>query len=178
MFSRTESISFRMDKDSLDELKKHAEESQVSLSTLLNQIISGYMKWDAYATKAGYTTFEKDVLKMLFDNMTTEDLAKLAASTTKSFKDVLLLTSGGDESVVNLEAVLAVLENHARRSGFQYSAFSDKGAGKKKIVIQHDMGEKWSSFYKERIQEMIKFSGHSAKIDMVDDNKLMMTIEA
>ena len=174
MFSRTESVSFRMDKDTLDELKKYAEDSQVSLGTLLNQIISSYMKWDAYATKAGYTTIERNVLKALVDNMAAEDLAKLAASTTKSFKDILLLTGGGD---ISLETILAVVENNARRSGFQYRAFNDKGVGKK-IIIQHDMGEKWSSFYKERIQEIIKHSGHSEKIDTIDDNKLMIVIGA
>lgn len=175
MFSRTENVSFRMDRDSLDELKKHAEDGQVSLGTLLNQIISGYMKWDAYATKAGYITIEKSVLRTLVDNMAAEDLTKLAASTTKSLKDILLLTRGRGN--VGLEAILAVVENNARRSGFEYRAFNDKGFGRK-IIIQHDMGEKWSSFYKERVQGMIKHSGHSAKIDMVDDNKLMIAIEA
>ena len=161
-----------MDKDILQELRKHAEENQVSLGTLLNQIVSGYMEWDVYATKAGYATIEKSVLKELVDNADVENLRKLAASASKTFKDTLLLMSGN----VSLDAALVVLKNGAKRSGFQYRAFGDD-KGVRKILIQHDMGEKWSYFYKERIQEMLKHSGHSAKIDIADSDKLIIIIE-
>jgi hypothetical protein len=160
-----------MDKGTLQELRRYAGDNQLSLGTLLNQIVSGYMEWDIHAERAGYVTIEKSALKELVDNNDTEGLVKIATLATKNFKDVLLLTGGN----IDLETVLTILENSARRSGFQYRAFNDKGSGKK-IIIQHDMGKKWSFFYKERIQEMIKNSGHSAKIDTVDDNKLMIAI--
>ena len=42
---RTENISFRLNKDIIDELRRDAEQKQINLNTLANQVFDYYVKF-------------------------------------------------------------------------------------------------------------------------------------
>ncbi|MEO9295417.1 MAG: hypothetical protein ABI347_07440 [Nitrososphaera sp.] len=71
-----ESVTFRIDSRKLETLRGDAEENQISLNTLVNQVLTSYIEWDMVAAKAGYAVFQKDALKELFNATNEETLKK------------------------------------------------------------------------------------------------------
>ena len=55
-----ESVTFRIDSRKLETLRADAEENQVSLNTLVNQVLTNYIEWDMVAAKAGYAVFQNE----------------------------------------------------------------------------------------------------------------------
>jgi predicted HicB family RNase H-like nuclease len=49
----TESITFRMPLRSISQLRDESKKKQLSLNTLVNQIIREHLDWHAYAAQAG-----------------------------------------------------------------------------------------------------------------------------
>lgn len=167
--SPNESITFRIDSQKLKTLRECADENQVSLNTLVNQILTGYIEWDMVAVKAGYATIQKDILKEMFEAVDDEALKAVAARTADSSKDVMLVMTGQ----VSLEAFFSIMRNRAKRSGFTYREYEENGA--KKFILQHEMGRHWSMFFKIHCERLVNSAGHKAKVDYTD-NTLVISI--
>lgn len=166
-----ESVTFRIDSRKLETLRADAEENQVSLNTLVNQVLTNYIEWDMVAAKAGYAVFQKDALKEIFNATNEETLKRIASQSVNSSKDMLLLMMGD----YSLGVYLSLVKNRARKSGFILREYRDEKA--RKIVIQHDMGRHWSMFFKEQTEEIIHAMGYKAKVDYTD-NTLVINIES
>ena len=166
-----ESVTFRIDSRKLETLRADAEENQVSLNTLVNQVLTNYIEWDMVAAKAGYAVFQKDALKEIFNATNEETLKRIASQSVNSSKDRLLLMMGD----YSLGVYLSLVKNRARKSGFILREYRDEKA--RKIVIQHDMGRHWSMFFKEQTEEIIHAMGYKAKVDYTD-NTLVINIES
>jgi predicted DNA binding CopG/RHH family protein len=165
-----ESITFRIESRKLEALRNDAEEKQVSLNTLVNQILTNYIEWDMIAAKAGYVILQKDVLRELFGSTDAETLKRIAAHSVSSSKDTLLLMMGD----YNLDVYLSLVKNRAKKSGFIYREYREEKT--RKIVIQHDMGRHWSVFFKEHTEQIIHAIGYKARVDYTD-NAIVINVE-
>ena len=58
----TETASFRLDSDNLEKLKKEAEENDLSLNQLVNQVIGNHVNFCSVAKPAGFMPMPKPVL--------------------------------------------------------------------------------------------------------------------
>lgn len=166
--AKNESITFRINTDDLEQLKALASDDQVSLNTLVNKILRSYLEWDHSAAKAGNAIImQKCILKAIFDFMPENELEKIAVEAADNKDELLGMTGKAD-----LEAALSIIARRAKRSGFILRDFSDAGTDHddKKIhfVIQHDMGRKWSAFFKAYNQRLINNTGHATKIEATD----------
>ena len=169
--SQNESITFRIDSQKLKTLRECADENQVSLNTLVNQILTGYIEWDMVAVKAGYATIQKDILKEMFEAVDEEALRSIALKTADSSKDIMLVMTGQ----VSLEAFFSILRNRAKRSGFTFREYEENGM--KKFILQHEMGRNWSVFFKIHCERLVNNAGHKAKVEFTD-NTLIITVPA
>lgn len=165
-----ESITFRIDSRKLEVLRGNAQENQVSLNTLVNQILTSYIEWDMIAVKAGYATLQKDILREVFNAVDEETLKKIAVKTADSSKDLLLLMMGQ----VTLDACFTMLRNRAKKSGFTFREYEEGGT--RKFILQHEMGRHWSVFFKAHNERMINNAGHRAHVDYTD-NMIVITVE-
>ncbi|MGH9912790.1 MAG: hypothetical protein ACRD4W_10125, partial [Nitrososphaeraceae archaeon] len=50
--SATEGVTFRLPSDNLEQLCKEAETRQISVNTLVNQIVNEHLDWHLYAAQA------------------------------------------------------------------------------------------------------------------------------
>ena len=168
--SPNESITFRIDSQKLKTLRECAEENQVSLNTLVNQILTGYIEWDMVAVKAGYATIQKDILREMFDAVDDETLKDVALKTADSSKDIMLIMTGQ----VSLDAFFSMLRNRAKRSGFTFREYEEKGI--RKFILQHEMGRHWSMFFKIHCERIINNTGHKANGEYTD-NTLIISVQ-
>ncbi len=88
---KTESITLRVEKNIMDELRKEAEQKMESLNTLANQVKS-YVTWYKPASKAGNCNVPKTLLTDMFEALTEEQIAKITENWVKKYsKDVILM---------------------------------------------------------------------------------------
>lgn len=161
---KSQSITFRLDSHIIDELRREADQNQISLNALVNQILKRYSDWDRYENRVGMMPVPKAMLTSLIDNtinmvrmkgIREEDIVPLRDRIMKQaaevafniMKDAVLFM----KKQYNLWVVLAVLQDYMKVSGIN-SDHRIEGGRKHVFVIQHELGENWSLFTKELLK--------------------------
>ena len=93
--------------------------------------------------KAGQVPIAKGLITSLINRLSEEEVIKLAKESQRYSKEIVLLT----KTEYSTLKVLEVFESWIRAAGFPYAV--DVQGNEHKLVIQHDMGMKWSLFLSE-----------------------------
>jgi hypothetical protein len=156
---KTRSVTFRLDSTVIDELQSEADNREISLNVLVNQILKRYSEWDRFENKIGMMPVPKVILSSLIDRAISvakssgikdidryrDDIIKQAAQLAFGLmKDSVLFM----KRQYNLWVVLAVLEEYMKVSGIK-ADHKIEGSRKHVFIIQHELGENWSLFTKE-----------------------------
>ncbi|MGE5684381.1 MAG: hypothetical protein ACM3ZS_04465 [Nitrososphaerota archaeon] len=143
----------------IDELQRDADQQEISLNVLVNQILRRYIEWDRYENKLNLLPIPKLMLtRMIEDTLEIAkdakigDLEKYRNKIAKNAAEVAFTIM--KDSVLfmkkeyNLWTVLDVLRNYMKVAGITSDHTLE--AGRKHIfIIQHDLGPTWSLFAKE-----------------------------
>ena len=156
---KTRSVTFRLDSKVIDEIQEEADNREISLNVLVNQVLKRYAEWDRYENKIGMMPVPKVILSSLIDRAISiatssgikdidhyrDEIIRQAAELAFSLmKDSILFM----KKQYNLWVVLSVLEEYMKVSGIK-SDHKLEGSRKHVFVIQHELGENWSLFTKE-----------------------------
>lgn len=156
---KTRSVTFRLDSTVIDELQTEADNREISLNVLVNQILKRYSEWDRFENKIGMMPVPKVILSSLIDRAISvakssgikdvdryrDEIIKQAAQLAFGLmKDSVLFM----KRQYNLWVVLAVLEEYMKVSGIK-ADHKMEGSRKHVFIIQHELGENWSLFTKE-----------------------------
>jgi hypothetical protein len=161
---KSQSITFRLDSHTIDELQREADQNQISLNVLVNQVLKRYSDWDRYENRIGMMPVPKAMLTSLIDKavdmakkngLKEEDIERVRDQIVKQaaeiafniIKDAVLFM----KKQYNLWVVLAVLQEYMKVSGIN-SDHRIEGGRKHVFVIQHELGENWSLFTKELLK--------------------------
>ena len=140
----TEGITFRIPSSSINQLREESKKKQVSLNTLVNQIIKDHLDWHTYAAQARMFHVPRSTFSRLVDNLTEEELSKFAVTIAKKeFVDIGLLLRGE----FTLPSFLNILENWSRMSSIPYKHETNNDIHN--FILQHDMGRNFSFLIKE-----------------------------
>ena len=156
---KSRSVTFRLDLKVIDELQTEADNMEISLNVLVNQVLKRYAEWDRYENKIGMMPVPRVILSHLVDkcmsvakssgikdvNHYRDGIIKQAAELAFTLmKDSVLFM----KKQYNLWVVLSVLEEYMKVSGIK-SDHKLEGSRKHVFIIQHELGENWSLFTKE-----------------------------
>jgi hypothetical protein len=160
---KSQSITFRLDSHTIDELQREADQNQISLNVLINHVLKRYSDWDRYENRIGMMPVPKAMLTSLIDKavdmakngIKEEDIGPFRDQIIKQaaeiafniMKDAVLFM----KKQYNLWVVLAVLQEYMKVSGIN-SDHRIEGGRKHIFVIQHELGENWSLFTKELLK--------------------------
>jgi len=75
--TESKSMTFRIEKSILDEIRQEATQKMESVNTLVNQIIKSYMQWHKLAKKAGLTYFSKVLITELLNSLSDEQIIQI-----------------------------------------------------------------------------------------------------
>ncbi len=168
---KNESITFRIDSQVLDKLRTLSEQERISLNTLVNQILSHYIEWGINSVKAGWVPMPKEALIELIDHLDDKVIPDIACKLAKkAAKDNLLIM----RNKYNLEEFIAFLKTRARVSGFTLSITREND--QLTCIMQHNMGMKWSLFFKSVYQCVLNDLGHPVTFDICE-NTLVLNIK-
>ena len=142
---KTKSITFRLPEDLVEEIQTEAQLNEVSPNVLVHKILERYTRWDSRAAKAGYVPVTKGLIIELFDKLSEKEIVDLAERVErKEFQDILYLL----RNEFNIETVFDIIEMRAKVSGYPFR-YTIKGH-LHSVVIQHDLGPKWSIYLAAR----------------------------
>lgn len=169
----SESVTFRLRADLLAGLRKECEREGVTLNARVSQILGHFMGWGSTAARAGFIPVPRHFLTLLLSDMADEKVAQVARAVSRDqAHDILLLMRGK----VSEEAVINVMEAWIREADFPYSRSSSSSLSR--IVIQHDMGAKWSLFLATIIEEVFYSAAHKRIRTDFTDNTVVLHVSA
>ena len=161
---QTESLTLRIEKEMLDDLRKESEQKTVSINTLTNQIIKSYIKWYSPAQRAGIMFVPKSLLIPIIDNFAEYQMERLADQFRKSgYEETLLMMS----KEYSLPVILDLFDSWLNVSNMQFDRESSEGS--LTYIINHGLGKKWSLFLEKVFWYIVKDLGITgARFDVTD----------
>jgi hypothetical protein len=164
----TEGITFRIPSSSIHQLRRESTKKQVSLNTLVNQILKEHLDWHTYAAQARMFHVPRSFFSRIVDKLTDEELSELAVTNAKKdFVDIGLLLKGE----FTLTSFLSILENWSRISSIAYKHEINNDIHD--FIIQHDMGRKFSYLIKELYRYILEEMFEKKSDFTITDNTVM-----
>lgn len=140
---KTVTMTFRVEEEVLGQLRSESSKKEVSLNTLVNQVLRRFVEWDMYESKVGMIPIARPVVHMLFENMDEKEIVEMACKVGKgAVHDICLFM----KSRMDLESFLSWLETRLKSSSMEFS-HSVKD-GRHVYIIKHDLGRNWSLYHK------------------------------
>jgi hypothetical protein len=171
---RTENISFRVNKDIIDELRRDAEQKQINLNTLANQVFDYYVKF-ANSAKAEMIPVTKATIMALVEGYSEDDLKSIAERVFKKVATEVALQLRGK---ADFEAGIDILEYYLKASGLPYKHTRDEHNNKRhNFIIQYGMGRKWSLYVAEALKTAFEPVLDKTAEYTITDNMVAITLE-
>lgn len=169
---RSENVSFRLNKDIIAKLKREAEQKQISLNTLTNQIFDFYVNFTTSAF-ADMLPIPKVAVMDLLEGY-SED--QLKAHAERVYKKVGLDIIYQLRARYDFESVLDVWEYRLRASGVPYKHIIDEhNKDRHTFIIQFGMGKKWSLVAAETMKRYFEpVSTRKAEYTITDNTVIIM----
>jgi hypothetical protein len=170
--STTKVITFRLPKEKLKQLRQAAEVLNVSTNTLVNQILKAYLDWHNLASHANLYYLPKSFLIRLLNELTEDELSELARETAKNeLVDVCLFLRGG----FNIASISEIAETWLRIAQMPHRIEVDEDIYK--IIIEHDMGHKYSYLIKEISRYLLEIALQTKSSCDVTENAVIIKVE-
>jgi hypothetical protein len=147
---KTETSSFRLDKEIFEEFKKYAKDHGLTTNSMINKIMKEYVQWGSKATSMQMIPSSSHVIMALLKKHNEEELRTIARNNAKEHFSENLLLLKNEESV---EAYIEMVKNWCDASGFPYS--TKEKNGEIVFTIRHNQGIKYSSMLDEAVKTHI-----------------------
>jgi hypothetical protein len=169
------SITLRFRNEILNKLRHEAAQKRINVNTLSSQVIADHVEYGSYASTSGMISFPKSLMIMIMDKLSEAEVEKLSEHIAKNeFKDLTLLLRGE----YSLSSFLNTIESWLRISNFQYSYYVTDTDNKHRLVIQHDMGIRWSLYFEKLFSHIFSTFPLANKIKFeTTDNIVAFTVQ-
>ena len=167
----TSVVTLRLPKEKLEQLRRVANTRNISPNTFVNQIVKSYLDWHSMAAHAKLYYLPKSFLVRLLNELTTDDLNELAIETAKNdLVDMCLFLRGG----FNINSISDIAETWLRITQMPYRVEAAKDVYT--IIIDHDMGQKYSYLIKEISRYLLEAAFETKSSCDVTENTVVIKI--
>ena len=165
----TESITFRIGKSILDELRQDADHKLKSVNILVNQIIKSYITWHKPARKTGFGYFDNVLVSYIINILSDEQIIQVAEQYCKQrLKDIAFMLYSENTFLSFIGGILCWIET----SGFSYKYNNVDDAHT--LIIKFDMGRNWSLYFKTYMQLVLEYYKiKDARCEMTDNTVII-----
>lgn len=130
-------------------LQKDAKTKRVSINSLIYNLLLKYVEWDRYSERFGRVLLRPQTLKLIIDSLDEIEIKDIGNEIGKKIPKEFLLFWFKE---VNLHSFLEYLSLLCRYGGFAHYELESKER-EFTVTLIHDLGEKWSVFLKNIIEE-------------------------
>jgi len=104
---KTETSSFRLEKETFEDFKRHAKDQGLTTNSMINKIMKEYMEWGSKAPSIQLVPYPSRIIMELLKNHTEEEIRKIGRDHAKeSFSENLLLLKNEETVEAFLEFVI------------------------------------------------------------------------
>ena len=160
---KTESQSFRVDERVLNNLKEEAKRDNVTLSSLVNQILTKYVDYGRFANRMNALSLARKTFASILNAASEEDIVRVAEIEGRSSPVAFITSMNGHMSVENVVGFVKDLSEHANL--YEYSEISHSPPT---FTLVHELGVKWSLFLAYYLTEAFKSAGVHVKFTTSD----------
>ncbi len=155
-------------------MRKDAEQKQISLNTLANQIFDFYVKF-ANSAKAEMIPVTKATIMALVERYSEDELKSIAEHIFKKVAtDIALLLRGE----ANFESGIDILEHYFKATGAPFRHTRDEHNKKRHtFIVQYGMGRKWSFYVAECVRAAFEPVLAKEAEYTITDNMVAITLE-
>jgi hypothetical protein len=164
---RTVTRSFRITESAFLALEEEAKKHNISLNTLVNQLLLSFANFDRYFQRFGMTKISKVSYRKTLKAVPDEQLIELAKEVAKNSGKVIILARYGTMSLKGVLDWLRDLADYA--NWFQYNEVRSPD-GKRVITLTHDMGPKFSTFMIAYSKEMFGLVDLDPRLSSTEDS--------
>ncbi|WP_337861625.1 hypothetical protein [Nitrososphaera sp.] len=143
----TVTMTFRIEESVMAALRSESEKKEVSLNTLVNQVLKRFVEWDMFEPKVGMIPIARPVVQTLFEKMSREGVVEMAQKVGKgAVHDIALFM----KSKMDLDSFLSWLEMRMKNSSIEFS--HRVRDGRHVFIMKHDLGYNWSLYHKTLLE--------------------------
>jgi predicted DNA binding CopG/RHH family protein len=158
-------ITFRLNKRIMENVRIEAENRIINVNTLVNQILKRFVEMDRFEPISGMIHIPRPVVTEIFNKKSDKEIINMANSIGKNAIYNTILFIKGDR---DLNTFLSWIESEMNNHSLNVRHTID---GKiHKYIIKHDLGYKFSLYYKIIIESIFKDSlGESIDFTISDE---------
>ena len=140
----TVTMTFRLDESIMEVLRSESEKREISVNTIVNQILRRYTEWDMYEPKVGMIPIARPLVSALFEHLDEKAIIDIAHKVGKNaVRDIALFM----KSTMDLQSFISWFEMRIKTSSIEFN-HSRLANGRHTYVIKHDLGYNWSLYHK------------------------------
>ncbi len=159
--SETESMSFRLDKGNLDQLRDMARTNKVSLNTLVSGIIDRYLKHWVFDHEFGFFSMSDKMIQQVFVGLSDKEIDRLAEDNAAQVHMEIIRQLYGK---INKKTVIEYIDIFSSR--FPAHKHFIQGS-RHSIAITHDINLVFSKIYYDIMRSILA----KAKIDTIETER-------
>ncbi len=148
---KTESSSFRLDKEVFTEFKKQAKKQGLTVNSLVNKVMKEYVEWGAVIPSIQMIPIAATLVAKFLSSYSEEEIRKSVREHVEKHMVENLLMVKNEESI---EAFMEMAHNWCNASGFPISSREKNGVTN--YTIRHNQGIKFSILFEENIKTVIE----------------------
>jgi hypothetical protein len=169
--TRTESVSFRIERSVLDDLREESKEKIESLNVLVNKILRFHIDFHKPILLVGHIYFPKTLISKIFDMLTDEQIEEVAEDYIKGAKEQMQMSRQKYTHLDYLDGLRKWL--NASAIPYEYQK-TDSGVT---LKIRYEMGKKWCIFSGRFHELMFRDFGVEDSTVEIIDNTVTLTIQ-
>ncbi len=156
-------------------LQKTALEKQVSLNTLISNVLIQYIDWGRFTDKFGIVSIQREILRSMIEALNDEQLENIARKLGSTLpKEAMIFWF----KQVNASSFLSAVSNIFRYGKIAELEEEFDEKGKHILVARHELGKKGSKFLSIFIEEAAKSAiGTPPEIETTE-NSLMIKLHS
>jgi hypothetical protein len=157
----TESISFRVEQEVLDQLRDLAAERKISLNAFVSQILEHYVKLGVYDKTFGFFSISQDVIDLLLAKQSEEEIDNIVAvAGAKIHKQIIMYLYGK----VDKQTIINYLDIFGNR----FETFRHFRDGQRQtLMVYHGINRQFSRLYYDITRSILELG----KIDTIESEK-------
>jgi hypothetical protein len=169
---KTATASFRLDESALNVLQDDAKKQNVSVNTLLNQLVLAYANYDRPMKRFHMIKVPASSFKHILEAATSEAVVEAGNSAGKDVPNTYIIAKWGEHTVENALNYLKTTADYTRL--FEYSEVVH--AGKTNVSLTHDFGAKGSLFLQSYVQAIFDPLGKPPRF-LPDENAVAFELQ-
>lgn len=172
MRPKTATASFRLDEGALNALQEDARKQNVSVNTLLNQLVLTYANFDRPMKRFHMIKMPASTFKHILEAATSETVTEAGRLAGEDVPKTYIRAQWGEPSFENILNYLKITADHT--NVFEYSEV--KRDGKVNVTLTHDFGIKGSLFLQRYVQAIFEPLGKTLRF-VPDENAVAFEIQ-